>query len=192
MKVIALNGSSRLIGNTSNLLAEFLDELEKEGIETEMVQLYDHEFQPCNDCRSCEMRGDGRCIMEDDDMNDILDRMRAADGVVLAAPAYAGGVPGAMKIFLERAGLALTMGDRALRGKAGAVLTVSAHDGGENAYNELTYWLIHNELNVVGTYPLPIFRALNSPQYEEDEQAMKGMARLVENMVSLLLKGASN
>ena len=95
MKVIALNGSSRLIGNTSNLLAEFLDELEKEGIETEMVQLYDHEFQPCNDCRSCEMRGDGRCIMEDDDMNDILDRMRAADGVVLAAPAYAGGVPGA-------------------------------------------------------------------------------------------------
>ena len=103
MKVIALNGSSRLIGNTSNLLAEFLDELEKEGIETEMVQLYDHEFQPCNDCRSCEMRGDGRCIMEDDDMNDILDRMRAADGVVLAAPAYAGGVPGAMKIFLERA-----------------------------------------------------------------------------------------
>ena len=157
-----------------------------------MVQLYDHEFQPCNDCRSCEMRGDGRCIMEDDDMNDILDRMRAADGVVLAAPAYAGGVPGAMKIFLERAGLALTMGDRALRGKAGAVLTVSAHDGGENAYNELTYWLIHNELNVVGTYPLPIFRALNSPQYEEDEQAMKGMARLVENMVSLLMKGASN
>ena len=192
MKVIALNGRSRLIGNTSNLLAEFLDELETEGIETEMVQLYDHEFQPCNDCRSCEMRGDGRCIMEDDDMNDILDRMRAADGVVLAAPAYAGGVPGAMKIFLERAGLALTMGDRALRGKAGAVLTVSAHDGGENAYNELTYWLIHNELNVVGTYPLPIFRALNSPQYEEDEQAMKGMARLVENMVSLLMKGASN
>ena len=192
MKVIALNGSSRLIGNTSNLLAEFLDELEKEGIETEMVQLYDHEFQPCNDCRSCEMRGDGRCIMEDDDMNDILDRMRAADGVVLAAPAYAGGVPGAMKIFSERAGLARTMGDRALRGKAGAVLTVSAHDGGENAYNELTYWLIHNELNVVGTYPLPIFRALNSPQYEEDEQAMKGMARLVENMVSLLMKGASN
>ena len=192
MKVIALNGSSRLIGNTSNLLAEFLDELEKEGIETEMVQLYAHEVQPCNDCRACEMRGDGRCIMEDDDMNDILDRMRAADGVVLAAPAYAGGVPGAMKIFLERAGLALTMGDRALRGKAGAVLTVSAHDGGENAYNELTYWLIHNELNVVGTYPLPIFRALNSPQYEEDEQAMKGMARLVENMVSLLMKGASN
>ena len=192
MKVIALNGSSRLIGNTSNLLAGFRDELEKEGIETERVQLYDHEFQPCNDCRSCEMRGDGRCIMEDDDMKDILDRMRAADGVVLAAPAYAGGVPGAMKIFLERAGLALTMGDRALRGKAGAVLTVSAHDGGENAYNELTYWLIHNELNVVGTYPLPIFRALNSPQYEEDEQAMKGMARLVENMVSLLMKGASN
>ena len=192
MKVIALNGSSRLIGNTSNLLAEFLDELEKEGIETEMVQLYDHEFQPCNDCRSCEMRGDGRCIMEDDDMNDILDRMRAADGVVLAAPAYAGGVPGAMKIFLERAGLALTMGARALSGTAGAFLTVSAHDGGENAYNELTYWLIHNELNVVGTYPLPIFRALNSPQYEEDEQAMKGMARLVENMVSLLMKGVSN
>ncbi len=192
MKVIALNGSPRLIGNTSNLLAEFLDELGKEGVETEMVQLYDHEFQFCNDCRSCEMRGDGRCIMEDDDMNGILDAMRAADGIVLAAPAYAGGIPSQMKVFLERAGLALTMGDRGLRGKVGAVLTVSAHDGAENAYNELTYWLIHNEINVVGTYPLPIFRALNSPQYEDDEQAMKGMHRLAENMVALLEKSTSN
>ena len=50
MKVIALNGSPRLIGNTSNLLAEFLDELEKEGIETEMIQIYDFELQLCNDC----------------------------------------------------------------------------------------------------------------------------------------------
>ncbi len=192
MKVIALNGSPRLIGNTSNLLAEFLDELEKEGIETEMIQIYDFELQICNDCRSCEMRGDGRCIMEEDEMNSILDRMRAADGIVLASPAYLGGIPSGLKIFLERAGLALTVGDRGLRGKTGAVITVSGHEGAENAYNELTHWLIHNELNVVGTYPLPIFRALNSPQYEEDVQAMKGMKRLAENMAALMMKSASN
>ncbi len=188
MKVIILNGSSRLIGNTSNICIAFADELEKEGIETEQITLYDHEFGYCNDCRTCEIRGDGRCIMEDDDMNAILDELRQADGIVLAAPAYASGAPSGMQIFLERADLCLSMGDHGLRGKVGGVITVCQHEGGENLYNQLTQWLLRNEVCVAGAYPLPVFRALNSPQYEEDTLAMKGVKSLAANMAALIEK----
>ena len=188
MKVIVLNGSSRVVGNTSNIVLGVIDDLGREGIEAEQVQLYDYSFEPCNDCRSCEMRGDGRCMNEDDGMNDILDNMRSADGIIIASPAYAGAVPGVLRLFLERASLCLEKGDRGLRGKIGAVITVSEHDGAETAFNEITDWMLRCEMVVVGACPFPVFRALNSPAYEKDEGAMKGLKRLMENYTSLLSK----
>jgi len=182
MKVIALNGSPRLVGNTSNILAEFLDRLNRDGIETEQIQLYSYDFEPCNDCRSCEMRGDGRCINEEDGMNEILSRLRQADGIILASPAYMGASTGVMRLFLERAGLVLAMGDKGLRGKVGAAITVCTHDGGDTAYSELVQWMLHNQLTVVGAAPAPVFRAQNSPQYQDDKAAMEGLENLAQNL----------
>lgn len=188
MRVIALNGSPRVVGNTSNIVMEFLDLLNRDGIETEQVQLYGYDLTPCNDCRTCEMRGDGRCNDEYDGFNDLLGRLRAADGVLLASPGYAGAATGVMRLFLERAQLTLAVGDKALRGKVGAAISVSAHDGAESAYGELCRWMLMNEMLVVGSHPLPVFRALNSPQYGEDKGAMKGLECLARNM-SWALRG---
>ena len=66
MKVLALNGSPRPIGNTSNILHEVADMFEREGIEVETVYLYEYQFVNCNVCLTCDIRGDGRCIDEDD------------------------------------------------------------------------------------------------------------------------------
>jgi multimeric flavodoxin WrbA len=175
MKVIALNGSPRLLGNTSNILNDLLDEIGKDGIETEQIQLYGYDLDPCNDCRSCEMRGDGRCIMEGDGLNDIVSHLREADGIVLASPSYYGSCTGQMKIFLERAGLPLETGGFGLRRKIGAAVVVEAHDGGSMAYSELVYWMLKNQMIVVGGAPMPIFRAANPPQYLEDKGSMKGL-----------------
>ncbi|MDR3206176.1 MAG: flavodoxin family protein [Candidatus Methanoplasma sp.] len=190
MKVVALNGSPRLLGNTSNVLNDVLDEIEKDGIETEQIQLYEFDFAQCNDCRSCEMRGDGRCIIEDG-LNEVVDKLRAADGVILASPAYFGGCSSQMKIFLERAGLALDKGDRGLRRKAGAAVSVAAHDGGDAAYGELTGWLLRMGFLVVGSNPMPILRALNSPRYLEDKEGMKGVVAQAKDLAwaVLLLNG---
>ncbi|MBR6910775.1 MAG: flavodoxin family protein, partial [Candidatus Methanomethylophilaceae archaeon] len=89
MKVIAINGSPRPIGNTSNILHEVQDQFEREGIEMEMISIYDYRFMNCNVCLTCEIRGDGRCQDEDDGFNEILDRLREADGVLIASPTYA-------------------------------------------------------------------------------------------------------
>ncbi|MDR2846655.1 MAG: flavodoxin family protein [Candidatus Methanoplasma sp.] len=187
MKVIALNGSPRLIGNTSNVLNDILDEIEKEGIETEQIQLYSYEFEQCNDCRSCEMRGDGRCIIEDG-LNEIVDELRSADGIILASPAYFGGCSSQMKIFMERAGLALWTGDKGLKRKVGTAVAVEAHDGGTTTYLQLVQWLLQNGIYVIGSSPLPVLKALNSPRYLEDKEGMKGVIDQAKEMALAILR----
>jgi len=182
MKVIALNGSPRLLGNTGNILNEVFDELEKEGIETEHISLYSVHLTPCNDCRSCEIRGDGRCILEDDDLNDIVDRMREADGVILASPCYYGSYSAQMKIFLERAGMILETGDKGLKRKVGGAIVVNSHEGGSMVYSQLVYWMLRNQIIVCGSTPPSIVTALNSPQYQNDKEGMKGVVGLAKEM----------
>ena len=109
-----------------------LDECEKMGLETEHIQIYGSMFTPCNDCGSCVIRGDGRCIIEDDDMNSYLDKMTDADAVILAAPAYFDGIPGQMKILLERISVASSkhIGGNKLKRKIGAAIAVSTRRSG--------------------------------------------------------------
>ena len=171
MKVLALNGSPRPIGNTSNILHEVTDLFEREGIEVEIVYLYEYQFVNCNVCLTCEIRGDGRCIDEDDGFNDLLDRMRSM-----------------MQTFLERAALVFGKGDHGLKGKVGGAIAVCGHDGASMVYNQMVDWMLMNQMLVSGSYPMPIVRALNSPQYEDDKEGMKGIHSLVEGMVSAIMR----
>ena len=188
MKVLALNGSPRPIGNTSNILHEVTDLFEREGIEVEIVYLYEYQFVNCNVCLTCEIRGDGRCIDEDDGFNDLLDRMRQADGIILAAPTYANACPSMMQTFMERAALVFGKGDHGHRGKIGGAIAVCGHDGASLVYNQMVDWMLANQMLVSGSHPMPIIRALNSPQYEDDKEGMKGVRSLVEGMVSAIMR----
>lgn len=188
MKVIAINGSQRPIGNCSNILNDMHDIFEREGIEFEIVHIYDYTFMNCNACYTCEIRGDGRCYDEDDGFNPLLNRLREADGLLLVSPAYAGACPSVMQTFLERASLVLEKSDKGLKGKVGGAVAVSAHDGGEAVYDQLVRFMLRNSMMVCGSDPLPVFRALNSPQYLDDKGAVKGMNALAENMISAIMK----
>lgn len=187
MKVIALNGSPRLVGNTSNALNTVLDEIEKEGIETEYIQIYEDHMNPCNHCSSCEVRSDGRCIAEDDAMNSYLDKMRAADGIILASPTYFGTCTAQLKMFLERAGLCASFGGFPLKGKPGAALVIQGHDGGSMAYSELVNWMLFNQMHVIGSNPVPVITAKNPNDYEKSEREMKALKALGRNMAEVLL-----
>ena len=188
MKIIAINGSQRPIGNTSNILNEMQDAFEREGVEFEILPIYDYDLMICNSCLTCEIRGDGRCMDEDDGFNQILDKLREADGIVLASPTYAGACPAMMQAFLERATLVFTKGDLGLSGKVGGAVAVCGHDGASLVYNQLVDFMLRNGMAVCGSNPLPVFRALNSPQYSDDVQGMKGVSSLVKGMTSLLMR----
>lgn len=188
MKVLAINGSPRPMGNCSNILNEMQDMFERDGIEMDIVQIYDYRLTNCNVCMTCEIRGDGRCYDEDDGLNDILAMMRAADAILLVSPTYMNACPSVFQTFLERAMLVFENGDLGLKGKVGGVVTVCAHDGASMVYNQLTDFLLRNAVMVVGANPLPIIRALNSPAYEDDRDGMKGVRSLVEGMTDALVR----
>ena len=88
MKVVAFNGSARRGGNTAILLGHVLGELQKEGIETELVEMSGQEIHGCLACRKCSVRQDRHCSQSGDVGNLYIDKMVAADGILLGSPVY--------------------------------------------------------------------------------------------------------
>ena len=82
MKVVAFNGSARRDGNTAILVNYVFRELEKEGIETELVQLAGKKIHGCIACRKCFENRDRRCAVKDDVVNDCIEKMLDAEGII--------------------------------------------------------------------------------------------------------------
>ena len=89
MKVVAFNGSARKDGNTAILVRQVFAELGKEGIETELVQLSGEIIRGCTACYQCFAKKDGQCAVKGDLINECIEKMKQADGIVLASPARA-------------------------------------------------------------------------------------------------------
>ena len=187
MKVLALIGSPRLLGNTASMVHHLLDELEKEGVETDCIHIYEDDMVPCNHCNSCEIRGDGRCINEDDRMNEYLGRMVEADGLLICAPSYFGSPPAQLKIFLERAGYAMQFSGLPMRGKVGGAVAVYDHDGGTTTYLDMVAWMLRNGMVVCGTHPLTVIPGRGPGDYEKDKRGVAAMAELGKSMARALM-----
>ncbi|ADU61539.1 MAG: flavodoxin family protein [Pseudodesulfovibrio sp.] len=88
MKVIAINGSARKGGNTALMIRRVFQELETEGIETEMIELSGKAMHGCIACYKCAKNKDRRCAVTKDFVNDCIAAMDAADGIILGSPTY--------------------------------------------------------------------------------------------------------
>jgi multimeric flavodoxin WrbA len=104
MKLIAINASPRKKWNTATLLEHTLEGAKAQGVETELVHLYDLDFKGCTSCFACKLKGGksyGKCAMKDD-LTPVLERIAGADALVLGSPIYFGNVTGEMRSFMER------------------------------------------------------------------------------------------
>lgn len=102
MHVIAFNGSPHEKGNTYAALRAVTEQLEAAGITAEIVQVGHLPIRGCAACNQCARNKDSRCVLPEDGVNTAIEKIRAADGVLLGAPTYYGDVPGPMKSFLDR------------------------------------------------------------------------------------------
>ena len=85
MKVLMINGSPRVGGNTSIALNEMVKVFEAEGVESEVVQVGNKAIRGCIACGSC--RDNGKCVF-DDVVNELVPKFKEADGLVIASPVY--------------------------------------------------------------------------------------------------------
>lgn len=187
MRVVAFNGSPRRDGNTALLLGYVLRELRDEGIETELVQLAGETLAGCRDCGTCARLRDGHCHgYRDDRLNDYIDKMLAAEGVIIGSPVYFADVTAATKALIERVGYASRRSGNPLRHKVGAAVVALRRAGALHAFDTINHFFAVTEMIVPGStyWNLGIGQAIG--EVEDDREGVETMKNLGRNMALVL------
>jgi multimeric flavodoxin WrbA len=188
MKVVAFNGSPRKDGNTVALINHVFTALQAEGIETELVQVGGNLLHGCTACYKCFEKKDGHCILKQDLVNDCLDKMRQADGILLASPTYFADVTAEMKALIDRAGMVSIANGRFLRRKVGAGLVAVRRGGAIHVFDTLNHFFLIEEMIVPGSCYWNRGNGREKGEVENDEEGVRTMRVLGENMAWLLKK----
>lgn len=191
MKVLAINSSARKDGNTALLINTVFEELEKDGVETEMVQLSGITIEPCKACWACV--GRTNCVHKKDLFQDIFEKMKTADGILLGSPVYTANISANMQALLERASVVTDMNrDEALfRHKVGAAVTAARRGGAVSALDAMNHFFLLQNMFIVGSSYWPLAYGQMPGDVQKDEEGLDTMRNLGRNMAFLLkaLKG---
>ncbi|MGQ9633025.1 MAG: flavodoxin family protein [Bryobacteraceae bacterium] len=186
MKVTAFNGSARKDGNTAILLRYVLRELEREGIETELIQLSGKRIHGCLACRSCFARKDGRCAQKDDEGNALIDAMIQSEGILLGSPTYVTDVSPEMKSLIDRACMVTRANEGLLRRKVGAAVVAVRRAGAMHAFDTLNHFFLISEMIIPGSSYWNIGIGREKGEVETDAEGIQTMQVLGRNMAWLL------
>jgi multimeric flavodoxin WrbA len=188
MKVVAFNGSARKDGNTARLIKEVFKELEKEGIKTELVQLAGKSIRGCQACRGCFKTKDGYCTSKEDIVNECIDKMREADGIILGSPVYFSNMTPELKALIDRSGMVARANHGLYRRKVGAAVVAVRRAGSVLTFDTINNFFLINEMIICGSSYWNNGFGQKVGDVEKDEEGMENMACLGRNMAWLLKK----
>ena len=151
MKVLAINGSPRKNGNTALLLQEALAPLREAGWEVETVQLGGKKIQGCRGCEKCAELKNGRCIFDNDLLNELLQKMLAADAMILGTPCYFTDMSAELKALVDRAGFVAYVNGGLFQGKIGAAVVAAGRAGATHAYDSINHMFLMSKMLVPGS-----------------------------------------
>ncbi|MFA5221730.1 MAG: flavodoxin family protein [Methanoregula sp.] len=184
LHVVAFNGSARKNGNTAILINYALQELEKEGITTELVQLSGNKIQGCTACMKCFENRNKRCVIEDDMINDCIRKMIVADGIVFGSPVYFSDVPAEMKALIDRAGFVSMANGELFRRKVGAAAVAVRRTGAIHTADTLIHFLLGRDMILTG-FP-GIGMGLNIGDVDRDHEGVDRMKAIGQNMAWMM------
>ncbi len=188
MKVVAFNGSPRKEGNTAILINHVFGELEKEGIETELVQLAGKSLQGCISCYRCFSNKDRQCSVKKDELNSYLEKMIGAEGIILGSPTFFSNVTAEMKALIDRAGLVSTANGGMFKHKVGAAVVAVRRAGAIHAFNSMNHFFLYSQMIVPGSSYWNLGVGLMAGDVDSDEEGIRTMRVLGQNMAWLLKK----
>jgi len=168
LKVVAVNGSPRDEGNTSILIRRILDELEHEGIATELVRIGGRRIRGCTACRRCFESRDRRCVVDDDIVNDCIAKMIEADGIVLGSPVYFLDVTSEMKALIDRAGMVARANDALFRRKVGTAAVAVRRSGANHTVDTILHFMLYSGMTVPGAPVIGLGREIGDVLTDEE------------------------
>ena len=188
MKVVAFNGSARKDGNTAILIGYVFRGLEKEGIETELVQLSGSRIHGCIACMKCFENKDQRCSVKDDIANDCIEKMLTADGIILGSPTYFANVSTEMKALIDRAGMVSRANSDMLARKVGAAVVAVRRAGAIHVFNSINHFFFIGQMIVPGSSYWNLGMGRQKGEVKKDDEGIQTMKNLGRNMAWLLKK----
>ena len=181
MKVLIINGSPRINGNSSRLVKELSDTFLKEGVETDIYQIGNKAIRGCMACGYCYEHGE--CVFKDD-INDLSKRFNDADGLIIVSPVYYGSASGSIISLLDRLFYSSHFEKKF---KVGAAFAVARRAGTTATFDELNKYFSISQMPIAsGRYWNNGF-GREQGQIEQDEEGLQN-ARVVARNMSFLMK----
>lgn len=185
MKAVAFNGSPRPHGNTRRALETVIDELKTAGIETEIVQVGGLELHGCRVCLKCAETKDKHCYGWDDGLNPILDKLYAADIVLIGSPTYFASMTAETKAFIDRAGFVDGHNGNPLRRKIGAAVVAARRAGAMAVFGQVNNFFLIKEMIVPGSTYWNVGFGSRQGDILKDEEGVETFKNLGRNIAWL-------
>ena len=186
MKVVAFNGSPKPAGNTYGALTLVGTELQQAGIDFEIVHIGNKLIRGCTACNGCAKNQDERCVIAGDEVNDAIQKAKAADGILLGSPVYFSGVAGTMKSFLDRLFYVAIANKGLFRHKVGATVVAVRRTGGSATFDCLNHYINYSEMLMPSSNYWNIIHGTVPGEVDQDLEGQQIMRLLGKNMAWLM------
>jgi len=181
MRVAAFNGSPNKTGNTYHAIRMVAEELEKEGIQTEIIHVGNKVIRGCLACGKCRKNKDGNCVTSDE-VNQWIQKMVEADGIILGSPVHFSSIGATMKAFLDRAFYVASNNGGLFRHKVGAAVVAVRRSGGLPAFDQLNHYLTYAEMIIPTSNYWNVIHGTAPGEALQDEEGIQIMRILGRNM----------
>jgi len=188
MKAVAFCGSARKNGNTALLLKTVLEPLAAMGVDTEIVELAGTDISGCKACMGCFKEKNQRCVFDNDVVNECIEKMVAADVILLGSPTYFADISSEMKALVDRSGMVGRANVDMFKRKLGAGVVAVRRAGAMHAFDSLNHFFLISEMIVVGSSYWNIGIGREKGEVAGDEEGMNTMKTLGDNIGWLLEK----
>ncbi|MDP4209673.1 MAG: flavodoxin family protein [Bacteroidota bacterium] len=186
MKVVAINGSPNKEGNTYHALNMVGSKLKDQGIDFEIIHIGNKAIRGCLACGKCAKNKDEKCVITTDSLNEWIQNLKAADGIILASPVHYAGIPGTMKSFLDRAFYVAGSNGGLFRHKVGAAVVAVRRTGGSSTFDSLNHFLNYSEMILATSNYWNIIHGRIPGEVVKDDEGVQIMEVLGNNMAWLL------
>ena len=188
MKVVAFNGNPREDRNTTYLINSVFEQLKKENIDCELVNLAGKNIHGCIACDKCAENMDKRCAVKNDFLNDCIEKMLIADCIILASPTYFSNVTAEMKALIDRAGHVSRVNGNLFKRKVGAGVVSVRRAGAIHVFNSLNLFFLIGEMIVPGSSYWNLAIGRDKGEVSSDPEGIETMKTLGRNLAWLLKK----
>ena len=188
-KILLVNGSCKEKGCTYTALSEIASVLEQEGLETEIFQLGKEAIRDCIGCGGC--RTQGKCVFEEDSVNEFARRARETDGFVFGTPVYYAHPSGRILSFLDRV---FYSAGSAFAYKPGAAIASAMRAGTTASVDVLNKYFMISRMPVVSSTYWNMVHGNTPEEVRQDlegMQVMRGIGKSMAWMVKCIAAGKS-